>query len=71
MLFGVGVERLPVMDRQQKITRFEYTSYIQFLDVLTETDMLHNNFEDIVNKYTQKLVEDSGRSGFADDLSRD
>lgn len=71
MLFSVGVERIPVMDRLQKITRFEYTSYIQFLDVLTETDMLHINFEDIMNKYTQKLVDDSGRSGFADDLIKD
>jgi hypothetical protein len=43
IVFNVGVERSPIMDRQQRITRFEYTSYIQFHDVLGDMDMVPMN----------------------------
>lgn len=71
MIFNVGVERWPVMDRQQRITRFEYTSYILFHDVLGDMDMVPMSLEPILKKFCGKVLEDTGRNGFGDDLIKD
>ena len=71
IIFNVGVERSPVMDRQQRITRFEYTSYIQFHDVLGDMDMVPMSLEPILKKFCQRILEDTGRNGFGDDLIKD
>jgi hypothetical protein len=71
ILFNVGVERTPIMDRQQRITRYEYCSYIQFLDCVSDNDMVPMNLEPIMKKYNLKLLEDTGRSGFSEELVRD
>jgi hypothetical protein len=56
------------MDKQQRITRFEYTSYIQFHDILGDNDMSPMNLEPILKKYSLKVFEDTSRNGFSDDL---
>jgi len=39
LLFMVGVEKIPVFDRSNtSITRFEYQSYMRFLDIVNEKE---------------------------------
>jgi hypothetical protein len=56
------------MDRQQRITRFEYSAYILFHDILNDNDMIPVNFEPILKKYSLRVLEDTSRNGFSDDL---
>lgn len=71
ILFNVGVERTPIMDRHQRITRYEYSAYIQYLDMVSDNDMVPINLEPILKKYNMKILEDSGRSGFSEELVKD
>ena len=56
------------MDKNQRITRYEYSSYIQFFDVLSDNDMIPINIEPILKKYAAKTLEDPGRNGFSEEL---
>ena len=56
------------MDKNQRITRYEYSSYIQFFDVLSDNDMIPINIELILKKYAAKTLEDPGRNGFSEEL---
>lgn len=67
-VFNVGVERVPIMDKSQRITRYEYSSYIQFFDVLSDNDMIPVNMEPTLKKYVAKTLEDPGRNGFSEEL---
>lgn len=48
------------MDRNERITRYEFKSYINFIDIINDQRMVYD-VNDILNQYYSKLVDDVAR----------
>lgn len=65
IIFNVGVEKLPILDKYGKILiSFEFQHYIRFLDIIRENTSLIQCY----NKHFNRYLTDPARSDFIQEL---
>lgn len=68
IIFNVGVERIPIMDRNERVTRYEFKPYMNFIDIINDNKMVTEVNEVLAHQFA-KLNDDVARGpAVVDDL---
>ena len=60
IVFSVGVEKVPIFNSKQRITRYEFNSIMTFIDIIRDSRSV-SEIPDVVDSYALRLEDDVAR----------